>query len=104
MLAALKRWDIYRDVPKDLTEQTITGAIVSVLCAVLVLFLFLSEFVAFLSVEVVSEMYVDAVSRATRQASSLGQLVARWCCVQLLLSCCAGLRSWCVQDIDHHNH
>jgi len=60
MFAALKRFDIYRDVPKDLSEQTLTGAVVSLFCGVLVLFLFLSEFVAFLSVETVSEMFVDS--------------------------------------------
>jgi hypothetical protein len=58
-VSRLKRFDIYRDVPKDLSEQTLTGAIVSVLCGILVLFLFLSEFIAFLSVETLSEMYVD---------------------------------------------
>lgn len=59
LLASLRKFDIYRDVPKDLTEQTLTGAIVSVFCLVLVSYLFLSEFFAFLAVETVSEMYVD---------------------------------------------
>ena len=27
LFASLKRFDIYRDVPKDLSEQTVTGAI-----------------------------------------------------------------------------
>lgn len=60
MFAALKRFDVYRDVPKDLTEQTLTGALVSLLCGAAVVFLFLSEFIAFVSVETVSEMFVDA--------------------------------------------
>jgi len=59
IFAHLKKFDIYRDVPKDLTEQTLTGAIVSVCCMLLVLYLFLSEFFSFLAVETVSEMYVD---------------------------------------------
>jgi hypothetical protein len=59
LFSQLKKFDIYRDVPKDLTEQTLIGAIVSVVCGFLVFYLFLSEFVAFLTVETVSEMYVD---------------------------------------------
>jgi hypothetical protein len=69
MFAALKKFDVYRDVPKDLSEQTVTGAVVSVLCGVLVLFLFLSELVSFLSVEVVSEMFVDSAVDAHTHAT-----------------------------------
>ena len=59
LFGSLKKFDFYRDVPKDLTEQTLTGAIVSLFCGILVVYLFFSEFIAFLSVETVSEMYVD---------------------------------------------
>ncbi len=63
---------MYRDVPKDLSEQTLSGAIVSVLCGILVFFLFLSEFIAFLSVETVSEMYVDSdVDHSTHATISI---------------------------------
>jgi hypothetical protein len=63
IFAQLKKFDIYRDVPRDLTEQTVTGAVVSLFCAVLVCYLFFSEFLAFLTVETVSEMYVDPDSQ-----------------------------------------
>lgn len=59
LFSSLKKFDIYRDVPKDLTEQTVTGAVVSVLCALLVAFLFVSEFAAYLRVDTVSEMFVN---------------------------------------------
>lgn len=47
-----RRFDIYRKVPKDLTQPTLTGAIISIGCVLFILFLFLSELYAFLSVEV----------------------------------------------------
>ncbi|XP_039734012.1 endoplasmic reticulum-Golgi intermediate compartment protein 1 isoform X6 [Pteropus medius] len=54
-----QRFDIYRKVPKDLTQPTYTGAIISICCCVFILFLFLSELTGFLTTEVVNELYVD---------------------------------------------
>ncbi|XP_023392914.1 endoplasmic reticulum-Golgi intermediate compartment protein 1 [Pteropus vampyrus] len=54
-----RRFDIYRKVPKDLTQPTYTGAIISICCCVFILFLFLSELTGFLTTEVVNELYVD---------------------------------------------
>lgn len=59
LFSQLKKFDVYRDVPKDLTEQTVIGAIVSLLCGIIVVYLFCSEFLAFLTIETTSEMYVD---------------------------------------------
>uniref|UniRef100_A0A8C5UYG1 Endoplasmic reticulum-Golgi intermediate compartment protein n=1 Tax=Microcebus murinus TaxID=30608 RepID=A0A8C5UYG1_MICMU len=56
---ALRRFDIYRKVPKDLTQPTYTGAIISVCCCLFILFLFLSELTGFITTEVVNELYVD---------------------------------------------
>lgn len=56
--SALKKFDIYRDIPRDLTEQTLTGAIVSILCGIFIFYLFISEFLTYLTIETVSEMYV----------------------------------------------
>lgn len=58
LLSQLKRFDIYRTVPRDLTEQTTAGAAVSMLAAALVLVLFLSELGAFLRVDVRHETLV----------------------------------------------
>ncbi|XP_075852406.1 endoplasmic reticulum-Golgi intermediate compartment protein 1 isoform X1 [Microcebus murinus] len=52
-------FDIYRKVPKDLTQPTYTGAIISVCCCLFILFLFLSELTGFITTEVVNELYVD---------------------------------------------
>ncbi|XP_074924209.1 endoplasmic reticulum-Golgi intermediate compartment protein 1 isoform X4 [Chelonoidis abingdonii] len=52
-------FDIYRKVPKDLTQPTYTGAIISVCCCLFILFLFLSELTGFIATEIVNELYVD---------------------------------------------
>ncbi|KAH0520795.1 Endoplasmic reticulum-Golgi intermediate compartment protein 1 [Microtus ochrogaster] len=52
-------FDIYRKVPKDLTQPTYTGAIISICCCLFILFLFLSELTGFITTEVVNELYVD---------------------------------------------
>ncbi|MXQ95220.1 hypothetical protein E5288_WYG006109 [Bos mutus] len=52
-------FDIYRKVPKDLTQPTYTGAIISVCCCLFILFLFLSELTGFITTEIVNELYVD---------------------------------------------
>ncbi|XP_066471986.1 endoplasmic reticulum-Golgi intermediate compartment protein 1 isoform X2 [Tiliqua scincoides] len=54
-----RRFDIYRKVPKDLTQPTFTGAIISVCCCFFILFLFLSELTGFIATEIVNELYVD---------------------------------------------
>ncbi|XP_054647932.1 endoplasmic reticulum-Golgi intermediate compartment protein 1 isoform X2 [Dunckerocampus dactyliophorus] len=55
----VRRFDIYRKVPKDLTQPTYTGAFISILCCVFILFLFLSELTGFIATEIVNELYVD---------------------------------------------
>lgn len=55
----IRRFDIYRKVPKDLTQPTVTGACVSIVSVLFMLFLFLSELTGFLQMEVVSELIVD---------------------------------------------
>jgi len=56
----LKTFDVYRDIPKDLTEQTLTGAIVSILCTLFIIYLFAAELIAFLTPELSYQMYVDS--------------------------------------------
>lgn len=55
----LKAFDIYRKVPVDLTEPTVTGAIVSILAASFMALLFLSELSEYMHVVTNSEMFVD---------------------------------------------
>ncbi|CAG0912935.1 unnamed protein product [Notodromas monacha] len=53
------KFDIYRKVPKDLTQPTLTGAVISICCCLFMAVLFISEFMSFISPEIVSELFVD---------------------------------------------
>jgi len=55
----LRRLDIYRKVPKDLTQPTVTGAIISICCCVFMAYLFASELLHFIQPDIVSELFVD---------------------------------------------
>lgn len=55
----VRRFDIYRKIPKDLTQPTLTGAVISVCCCCFIAILFLSEFLSFISTEISSELFVD---------------------------------------------
>lgn len=55
----IRRLDIYRKVPKDLTQPTFTGATISILCCLFIFFLLISELASFLTVNVASQLYVD---------------------------------------------
>lgn len=50
---------MYRKLPSDLTEPTISGAVVSIVSSIIMLILFLSELNSFMEVEERSEMFVD---------------------------------------------
>lgn len=52
------RFDIYRKIPKDLTQPTNTGATISIGCVLFILFLLISEFLAFIEPEVASQLFV----------------------------------------------
>ena len=55
----LRRFDIYRKVPKDLTQPTTTGAVISISSGIFILFLLISELLSFMQNELISELYVD---------------------------------------------
>jgi len=55
----IRRFDIYRKVPKDLTQPTYIGACISLSSVALILYLFTSELYAFLSPTIESVLYVD---------------------------------------------
>ncbi|CAI9738810.1 Hypothetical predicted protein [Octopus vulgaris] len=59
----IRRFDIYRKVPKDLTRPTITGAIISLSSICFIGFLLFSELTLFVTTEIMSELSVgDPVS------------------------------------------
>ena len=58
----IRRLDIYRKVPKDLTQPTTTGACVSVCSVLFIVFLMTSELGSFIQTDVISEIFVDIPS------------------------------------------
>ncbi|XP_046851324.1 endoplasmic reticulum-Golgi intermediate compartment protein 1-like [Xenia sp. Carnegie-2017] len=77
----IRRFDIYRKIPKDLTQPTHTGAIISILSGVVMVFLFLSEFYSFITPEIISELFVDAAgSSRGRMGASLNITLPRLRC------------------------
>lgn len=55
----LKKFDVYRKLPQDLTEPTISGAMISIVACSFMLLLFLSELNTYLTVSTSTEMFVD---------------------------------------------
>ncbi|CAF4016492.1 unnamed protein product, partial [Rotaria sp. Silwood2] len=56
----IRRFDIYRKVPKDLTQATTTGAAISLICITFISTLLLIELYYFITPDVISELFVDA--------------------------------------------
>mmetsp|Transcript_111256 Transcript_111256/g.346809 ORF Transcript_111256/g.346809 Transcript_111256/m.346809 type:complete len:348 (+) Transcript_111256:136-1179(+) len=57
-MKVVKRFDLYRKVPRDLTEPTLSGAAVSCCTVTLAAYLFLSEFFVFVQRRWESEMFI----------------------------------------------
>lgn len=62
MLFNVKKLDIYRKVPKDLTQPTVGGAVISICCIIFMTILFISELIDFLTPEIINELFVDQAS------------------------------------------
>lgn len=62
MLFNVRRLDIYRKVPKDLTQPTVGGAVISICCVTFMTILFVSELIDFLTPEIINELFVDQAS------------------------------------------
>jgi len=62
----IRRLDIYRKVPKDLTQPTTSGACISVVCVMFISFMLINDLLAFLSVDIHSELFVDDPGREGR--------------------------------------
>jgi len=58
-MKAVKRFDLYRKVPRDLTEPTLSGAAVSCCTVTFAVYLFFSEFAVFMRRSWDSEMFID---------------------------------------------
>jgi len=58
-MKAFKRFDLYRKVPRDLTEATFSGAAVSFCTVFIGLYLFVSELNVYLQTRWESEMFID---------------------------------------------
>jgi len=58
-MKAVRRFDLYRKVPRDLTEPTLSGAVVSALTVIFGVYLFLSELNVFFQRRWESEMFID---------------------------------------------
>ena len=73
----LKSLDLFRTVPRELTEQTTAGASISIISGLLIAVLFLSEFVSYLRVETRHEMLVEhPVVGSARVASAAAAAAA----------------------------
>ena len=57
--AKIKAMDVYKRIPRDLSEATFTGAIISVISIAIVLLLFTSELKLYLNYNHVTDMEVN---------------------------------------------
>ena len=55
----VKKFDIYRKIPKDLTQPTTAGAVVSICCVAFITFMLGTEFLWFISPDIQSDLTVD---------------------------------------------
>ena len=62
-LASFKRFDIFRKMPRDLTEPTFCGALVSILCTFVLISLTIFEVQNFMRNESKAELIVDLSHR-----------------------------------------
>jgi hypothetical protein len=53
-LDRLRSLDVYRKIPKDYTESTLSGAMISVVSAICMIILFISELNSYLEVDTTS--------------------------------------------------
>jgi hypothetical protein len=67
----IRRFDIYRKIPKDLTQPTTTGAAISLICISFISTLLLVELYYFITPDVVSELYVDIPENGTGERISV---------------------------------
>jgi hypothetical protein len=62
MFAKLRDFDFYRKIPKDLTEATTHGSILSICAVLFMLVLFIAELMAFLAISYETNVIIDRAS------------------------------------------
>lgn len=62
MINKLKEFDLYRRIPKDLTEASTHGSILSICASIFMLVLFVAELWAFLSTQTTTNIVIDSHS------------------------------------------
>lgn len=67
----IRRLDVFREVPRDLTEPTVAGAAATVVAAVVAMMLLISEVSAFMAVKTESRTFVDVANDAHGVGESL---------------------------------
>ncbi|KAL5020895.1 hypothetical protein ScPMuIL_000050 [Solemya velum] len=55
----IRRFDIYRKIPKDLTQPTSTGAFISLCSVFFITYLFVAELISFLTIDLESTLTVE---------------------------------------------
>jgi len=83
MVFDIKRMDIYRKVPKDLTQPTTTGAIISICCTVFIVIMLLIELFFFISPDIKSELIVENVDPTDRISVRINVSMPRMKCEYL---------------------
>ena len=63
MLSSFKKFDIFRKMPRDLTEPTFCGAIVSIICTFVLVSLTIFEIQSYLKAESKAELIIDLTHR-----------------------------------------
>ena len=82
----IRRFDIYRKVPKDLTHPTTAGAVVSLVSGTFILFLFWAELSAFIKPSIESQLNVqDPVQYSERIPVNLSIMLFAMDCESLFL-------------------
>jgi hypothetical protein len=76
----LKKFDVYRKLPQDLTEPTISGALVSILACSFMMLLFLSELNTYLAISTSTEMFVDINRGGEKLVINIDVIFPRYPC------------------------
>ena len=77
MVFDVKKLDLYRKIPKDLTQPTTTGAVISVCCVSFIVLLLFSELYYFIAPDVRSELHVDNANPTDRIPVRINILLPR---------------------------
>ncbi|CAJ0584409.1 unnamed protein product, partial [Mesorhabditis spiculigera] len=59
----IRRFDIYRKIPKDLTQPTTAGAVISIICVGFITFMLFNDLMAYIRIDVKDEIIVDDPGR-----------------------------------------